>query len=124
MNHLNSNNILIENQHGFRANHSYVTQLLTLTEDVSYALNHWKQIDVVLFDFAKAFDTVHHQRLLTKPPFYGIQNDTYNWIKAWLSNCTQQVLLDGITSSSVAACNIWCPPGYSPWSSYVPVIHK
>ena len=55
-----------------------------------------------LLDFAKVFDTVPHQQLLTKLHFYGIYNDTYNWIKAWLSNCTQQVLLDGITSSSVA----------------------
>ena len=102
MNHLNNNNILKENQHGFRANHSCVTQLLTLTEDISYALDHRKQVDVILLDFAKAFDTVPHQRLLTKLHFYGIQNDTYNWIKAWLSNRTQQILLDGITSSSVA----------------------
>ena len=29
-------------------------------------------------------------------------NDTYNWIKAWFSNRIQQILLDGITSSSVA----------------------
>jgi len=48
----------------------------------------------------KPSDTVPHQWLLTKLHFYGIQNNTYNWIKAWLSNCTQQVLLDGITSSS------------------------
>ena len=102
MNHINNNNILIENQHGFRANHSCVTQLLTLTEDISYALDHRKQVDVILLDFAKAFNTVPHQRLLTKLHFYGIQNDTYNWIKAWLSNRTQQILLDGITSSSVA----------------------
>ena len=102
MNHLNNNNILIENQHGFRANHSCVTQLLTLTEDISYSLDHRKQVDVILLDFAKAFDTVPHQRLLTKLHFYGIQNDTYSWIKAWLSNRTQQILLDGITSSSVA----------------------
>ena len=61
MNHLNNNNILIENQHGFRANHSCVTQLLTLTEDISYALDHRKQVDVILLDFAKAFDTVPHQ---------------------------------------------------------------
>ena len=101
MNHLNNNNILIENQDGFRANHSCVTQLLTLTEDISYALDHRKQVDVILLNFAKAFDTVPHQRLLTKLHFYGIQNDTYNWIKAWLSNRTQQILLDGITSSSV-----------------------
>ena len=38
MDHLNQNNILIENQHGFRSNHSCVTQLITLTEDISFAL--------------------------------------------------------------------------------------
>ena len=59
--HLNANNVLIENQHGFRANHSCVTQLLTLTEDISCALDHKKQIDIILLDFAKAFDTVPHQ---------------------------------------------------------------
>ena len=72
MNHLNSNNVLVENQHGFRANHSCVTQLLTLvlTENISYALDHKKQIDIILLDFAKAFDTVPHQRLLTKLQHY------------------------------------------------------
>ena len=40
MDHLNQNNILIENQYGFRANHSCVTQLITLTEDISLALDH------------------------------------------------------------------------------------
>ena len=102
MNYLNSNNILVENQHGFRSNHSYVIQLLTLTENISYALDHKKQIDIILLDFAKAFDTVPHQRLLTKLQHYGIRDNTYNWIKAWLSNRTQQVLLDGITSSSIS----------------------
>ena len=103
MNRLNRNNILIENQHGFQANYSCVTQLLTLTVDILqyYALDHQRQTEEVLLDFAKAFDTVPHHWLLTKHHFYGIQNNAYNWIKAWLSNCTQQVLLDAITSSSV-----------------------
>ena len=65
MDHLNQNNILIENQHGFRSNHSCVTQLITLTEDISFALDHHKQTDIILLDFSKAFDTVPHQRLLT-----------------------------------------------------------
>ena len=102
MNHLNSNNILVKNQHGFRADHSCVTQLLTLTESISYALDHRKQIDIILLDFAKVFDTIPHQRLLTKLQHYGIRNNTYNWIKTWLSNRTQQVVLDGVTSSSVS----------------------
>jgi len=53
MDYLNQNNILIENQHGFRPNHSCVTQLIALTEDipVSYALDHQKQIVGLLKSF-------------------------------------------------------------------------
>ena len=44
MEHLNSHNILINNQHGFRSNHFCVTQLIALVEDLSYmyALNQQK----------------------------------------------------------------------------------
>ena len=69
---------------------------------ISHALDHKKQIDIILIDFAKAFDTVPHQRLLTKLQRYGIQNNTYNWIKAWLSNHTQLLLFDVVTSSYVS----------------------
>jgi len=61
---------------------------------------HWiirNKIDIILLDFAKAFDTVPHQRLLTKLQHYGIRSNTYNWIKAWLNHLMQQVVL---TSSS------------------------
>jgi len=39
MEHLNSQNILINSQHGFRSNHSCVSQLIALVEDLSYALD-------------------------------------------------------------------------------------
>jgi len=35
MEHLNSNNIIIENQHGFRSGHSCQTQLISLVEDIT-----------------------------------------------------------------------------------------
>jgi len=101
MDHLNQNNILIENQHGFRSNHSCVTQLITLTEDISHALDHQKQIDVILLDFSKAFDSVPHQRLLTKLKHYGINNSILEWIEHWLTRRTQCVVLDGETSNPV-----------------------
>ena len=88
MNHLNLNNILIDNQHGFRANHSCTTQLIAFIEDVSHALDHQKQVDIILLDFSKAFDTVPHQRLLSKLKHYGITNEIYNWIKTWLTQRT------------------------------------
>ena len=58
MQHLNSYNVLIENQHGFRSQHSCVTQLISLLEDLSYTMDHHKQTDIILLDFAKAFDSV------------------------------------------------------------------
>jgi len=56
MEHLNSNNILIDNQHGFRSQNSCVTQLVSLIEDLSYTMDQQKQTDIILLDFAKAFD--------------------------------------------------------------------
>ena len=94
MTHLNANNVLIENQRGFRPGHSCATQLITLTEDILYVLDHQKQVDIVLLDFAKAFDTVPHHRLLKKLHYYDIRNNISYWIKAWLTNCTQCILLN------------------------------
>ena len=101
MDHLNQNNILIENQHAFRSNHSCVMQLITLTEDISFALDHHKQTDTILLDFSKAFDTVLHQWLLTKQKYYGITGSIYNCIHTWLTCRSQCVVLDSESSSFV-----------------------
>ena len=100
--HLNSFNVLIENQHGFRSQHSYVTQLISLLEDLSYSMDHHQQTDVILLDFAKAFDNVPHQRLLVKLRHYGITNSICHWISTWLTQRSQQVVLDGASSESVS----------------------
>ena len=49
-------------------------------------------------DFAKAFDKFSHRRLLYKLKYYGIQTHTLNWIQAFLSDRTQTVVIDGVTS--------------------------
>ena len=97
MNHLNTNNILIENQHGIRAGHSSATQLITL---ILHTLDQRKQVDILLA-FAKAFNTVPHQQLLKNLQYYGIRNNIFNWISTWLTNQTQHVLLNGVSSTSV-----------------------
>ena len=101
MEHLNSNNILIENQHGFKSHHSCVTQLISLVEDLSYALDQQKQTDAILLDFAKAFDSVPHQRLLSKLRHYDINNHVSQSINAWLTKRSQRVALDGSFSDIV-----------------------
>lgn len=81
MDHLNKNDIINKNQHGFRPAHSCQTQLLLLTEDILKAMDRKKQIDLVLLDFCKAFDKVLHKRLLNKLKRYGIQGDIVKWIE-------------------------------------------
>ena len=63
--HLSRNNIIIENQHGFREKLSCETQLIQAVDDWAHSLDHTGQTDVLLLDFSKAFDTVPHQRLLS-----------------------------------------------------------
>ena len=52
-------------------------------------------------DFSKAFDKVAHNRLMHKLDKYGIQGNTAAWIKDFLSERTQQVVVDGEFSGQV-----------------------
>ena len=88
-------------QHGFRARRSCETQLLTLAHELLSPLDVGYQHDLIILDFSKAFDRVPHERLQKKLDHYGIQDSTQGWIKAFLSNRTQQVIVEGATSDTV-----------------------
>ena len=60
-----------------------------------------KQTDLIIMDFAKAFDKVPHRRLLHKLDYYGIRGSTHKWINSWLSGRTQKGVLDGQASDPV-----------------------
>ena len=55
-------------------------------------------MDLVFFNFSKAFDRVPHLRLLEKLNHYGIRGQTHGWIKSFLSGQTQHVIVDGAMS--------------------------
>ena len=99
--HLDAHQILTDCQHGFRARRSCETQLLTLAHELLSSLDVGYQHDLIILDFSKAFDRVPHERLLKKLDHYGIRDSTQGWIKAFLSNRTQQVIVEGATSDTV-----------------------
>ena len=58
LDHLESNKILTNLNHGFRAGYSCETQLLTTMHDLRRNNDKGLQTDMVIFGFSKAFDTV------------------------------------------------------------------
>ena len=60
--------------------------------------------DVVYFDFAKAFDSVNHDRILHKLKYqFNIDGLMLKFIKEYLKDRTQKVVIENETSS---LCNV------------------
>ena len=102
MKHLYLHNILSSSQHGFRTKRSCETQLISTVQGIAKNLKSGKdQVDVILLDFAKAFDKVPFQRLLLKLHHYGIRDKPLQWISSFLNGRTQQVLVEGSVSDKL-----------------------
>ena len=84
MKHLECNNILYKLQHGFRANLSTETQLLTFVQDLYRNLCDDKQTDFIVMDHAKAFEKVPHKKLIRKRREYGLNSSINQWIESFL----------------------------------------
>ena len=96
----NHYNIICKQQHGFRKNHSCETQLLETVNDLALSLNAGEHTDFILLDFSKAFDKVSHTCLLHKLRHYGISGELLRWIRDFLTNRSQEVILNNIHSDS------------------------
>ena len=102
MNHLATNDLLSSKQFGFMGGRSTTTQLLNYLNKCIDKIVERNVVDCIYLDFAKAFDTVPHKRLLNKLKAYGITGNLLNWIKAFLSDRTQAVKVNGISSETEA----------------------
>ena len=99
--HMKINKLFSECQHGFRQHRSCVTQLLHMMEDLTRLIDDKQNVDMIYFDFKKAFDTVPHNRLLTKLEYYGITGNILSWIENFLSDRKQMVKVGSKFSDSI-----------------------
>ena len=95
---LNENNILFENQFGFRKNNSTSFALMQITETIKESIDNKKYGCGIFIDLRKAFDTVNHEILLRKLDHYGIRGTALTWYKSYLSNRKQYVFHNGESS--------------------------
>jgi hypothetical protein len=96
--HVEKNKLLVKCQHGFVSNRSCVTNLLGVLDDWTNFLDNGDSVDAIYLDFAKAFDTVPHIRLLHKLENYGVSGRVSEWIRDFLSNRQQRVKVNGTLS--------------------------
>jgi Reverse transcriptase (RNA-dependent DNA polymerase)/Endonuclease-reverse transcriptase len=97
--HLDRNGLIRHTQHGFTRGRSCATNLLAFLDKITTALDSGQAADVIYLDFAKAFDTVPHERLKKKLKAHGVNGKLLAWIAAWLSNRKQRVVLNGREST-------------------------
>ena len=90
MGHLVNHGILYEKQHGFMKGRSCESQLLELTHGLLNSLHDGKQTYLIVMDFAKAFDKVCHEKLVTTLHIYSVDPTTTHWIRGFLSNRSHQ----------------------------------
>ena len=101
MKYLIDNQLLSLKQYGFMMGRSTTLQLLKVLDFWTQAFDDGDQIDCIYLDFKKAFDTVPHKRLIAKLEHKGIQGNILGWIKNYLQNRTQQVVINGVCSDEV-----------------------
>jgi hypothetical protein len=93
---------LNNSQHGFRMLRSCTSQLLEYVDDITVALNKRLFVDVIYTDFSKAFDRVSHNVLIQKLLSRHAPFQLVCWIRNFLSNRIQRVVLGSTTSDWVS----------------------
>ena len=83
--YLEKNALIVEEQHGFRAGRSPLTNIVEFNNTTTKWLDEGKPYDVLYLDFSKAFDVVPHDKLIKKLEAMGIRGALLRWLKDWLS---------------------------------------
>ena len=92
--HVENQKLLSPAQHGFRSNRSCSTQLIGVIHDWANSLDENTPVDSIYLDYRKAFDSVPFERLLAKLHAYGIRGKIHRWIRDFLHNRKQRVVIN------------------------------
>ena len=99
--YFDDNDIINDNQYGFRPSHSTSHALINATESLYKALDNDLHTLGIFIDFSKAFDTVDHVILCSKLENYGVKGNMLKLISNYLSDRDQFVSYGNISSSKL-----------------------
>ena len=97
----NVNNLLSEQQYGFRSQHSTELACIKLVDYILKEMDNIRDMKIptsIFLDLSKAFDTLNFDILLCKLKYYGIDGISLNLIKSYLTNRFQYVQFENSES--------------------------
>ena len=94
-----SNKLLTNLQHGFVPGKSCQSNLLLMLNFLTKSIENGTYAYLVYLEFAKAFDSVQHNRLICKFHNYGISGNLLLWIRNFSSHRRQQVRVNDTLSN-------------------------
>lgn len=97
MKFLEKEELLSDNQYGFRNNRSTEDAVCNLVNFVTKKLDNGYKCAGVFLDLAKAFDTVSRPILLRKMETMGIRGDALKWFCSYLENRQQNIKLEQLS---------------------------
>ena len=87
--HLNLNNIISKNHHGFiayRYSEAIAYQIFECLNYWIWAIDKGKYVDICYIDFKYAFDSVSNDKLIYRLKHIGISYCHVTWLSAFLSS--------------------------------------
>ena len=123
MKHLLEKKLLSTKQYGFISGRSTIVHLLSYLDKCVKTIVDGGVVDTIYLDFAKAFDTVPHRRLIGKLNAYGIKGNILNWIGELLRDRTQVVKVNG-AQSAPAPVVLRYSTRYSPGTGAIRHLHN
>ena len=96
--------------HAYRSNHSTTTTLLEISDELHQGTEDNKMASIMALDQTSAFDCVLHRLLLEKLEWYHIGKNACTWIKDYLNERTQYVVV-GATRSRMVPVSSGVPQG-------------
>uniref|UniRef100_A0A8C5LYI6 Reverse transcriptase domain-containing protein n=1 Tax=Leptobrachium leishanense TaxID=445787 RepID=A0A8C5LYI6_9ANUR len=97
--HLKTHRLQDQKQHGFTSGRSCQTNLIDFFDWVTKIIDTGGAVDIAYLDFSKAFDTVPHRRLINKLQSLSLDSNIVDWIRQWLSDRQQRVVVNGVYSA-------------------------
>jgi hypothetical protein len=113
------NDLLANEQHGFRKGRSTVTALFEMCTKIYESMENKEKVKMHLYDFSNAYGCLVPEILVQRLKRYGFQKEALSWIETFLVRRTQVVKIQHLNEenvremieSEIMECSMGVPQG-------------